>query len=44
METETFLILAVRLGYLNNTQTEPTLDLITKISKILTVLCSKLLK
>ncbi len=44
METETFLMLAVRLGYLDTAQAEPTLDLITEISKMLTVLRSKLLK
>jgi four helix bundle protein len=43
METETFLMLAVRLGYLNNAAAAPTLELITEISKMLTVLRSKLL-
>ena len=38
METETFLMLATRLGYLSRDQAQPALDLITEISKMLTVL------
>lgn len=38
METETFLMLAVRLGYLTEEQATPTLSLITEISKMLTTL------
>lgn len=43
METETFLMLAVRLNYLKETQAAPTLALITEISKMLTVLRKKVL-
>ena len=43
METETFLMLAVRLQYLTDTQAQPTLSLITEISKMLTSLRSRLL-
>ena len=43
METETFLMLAVRLDYLKEEQAAPTLALITEISKMLTVLRKKLL-
>ena len=38
METETFLMLALRLGYLSKEQATPTLVLITEISKMLTSL------
>ena len=44
METETFLMLSVRLGYLSDTDTAPTLALITEISKMLTVLRNRLVK
>jgi four helix bundle protein len=43
METETFLMLAVRLNYLSEAEAAPTLVLITEISKMLTVLRGKLL-
>src|SRR5262245_3730293 len=43
METETFLMVAIRLGYLQQTAAGPTLELITEISKMLTVLRQKLL-
>ncbi|MET0397491.1 MAG: four helix bundle protein [Longimicrobiaceae bacterium] len=43
METETFLLLAVRLGYLPEEKCAPTLDLITEVSKMLTTLRSRLL-
>jgi len=43
METETFLMLAVRLRYLTQEQSQPVLQLITEISKMLTVLRQKLL-
>ena len=43
METETFLMLAVRLKYITPTQAQPTLELITEISKMLTTLRNRLL-
>ncbi len=43
METETFLMLAVRLHYVNEPEATPTLGLITEISKMLTTLRNKLL-
>src|SRR5215213_2402052 len=43
METETFLMLSVRLSYLTEIEASATLSLITEISKMLTVLRSKLL-
>jgi four helix bundle protein len=43
METETFLMLAVRLDYLNQQQAASTLALITEISKMLTVLRKRVL-
>jgi four helix bundle protein len=43
METETFLMLAVRLDYLTPIEAAPTLAVITEISKMLTVLRNKLL-
>src|SRR5262245_34704402 len=43
METETFLMLAVRLSYLTEAVSRSTLSLITEISKMLTVLRNKLL-
>jgi four helix bundle protein len=42
MEIETFLMLAVRLDYLNEEQATPTLSLITEISKMLTTLRNRL--
>lgn len=38
METETFVMLSSRLGYTNQAEAQPVLDLITEISKMLTVL------
>jgi four helix bundle protein len=42
METETFLMLAVRLGYLQDDVAQPALALITEVSKMLTSLRSRL--
>jgi four helix bundle protein len=42
METETFLMLAVRLGYLDDEAAPPVLALVTEISKMLTSLRSRL--
>jgi four helix bundle protein len=42
METETFVMLSVRLGYITQAEAQPALDLITEISKMLTVLWSRL--
>lgn len=42
METETFVMLAVRLGYTTKAEAQPVLGLITEISKMLTVLRSRL--
>jgi len=42
METETFLTLSLRLGYLTEDASASTLALITEISKMLTALRSKL--
>jgi four helix bundle protein len=42
METETFLMLAVRLNYVTPEQAEPTLSLITEISKMITAIRIKL--
>jgi four helix bundle protein len=44
METETFLMLAVRLKFLEQQEAAPTLSLITEISKMLTALRSRLLE
>lgn len=44
METETFLMLAVRLNYLTLDQANPTLSLITEISKMITSLRNRILK
>jgi four helix bundle protein len=41
-ETETFLFLAIRLGYLHDEEAVPTLDLITEIGKMLTTLRARL--
>jgi four helix bundle protein len=43
METETFLMLAIRLNYLSETEASSTLSITTEISKMLTVLRNKLL-
>jgi four helix bundle protein len=43
METETFLMLAIRLNYINASQAQSTLSLITEISKMLTALRNRLL-
>jgi len=43
MEAETFLMLAVRLGYLTADAAAPVLDLVTELSKMLTVLRKRLL-
>ena len=42
METETFVMLAIRLRYVSQDEAQPVLDLITEISKMLTVLRSRL--
>jgi len=42
METETFLMLAIRLGYLAEQQATPALAMITQTSKMLTRLRSRL--
>ncbi|MCL6436481.1 MAG: four helix bundle protein [Leptolyngbyaceae cyanobacterium HOT.MB2.61] len=44
METETFLMLAVRLNYLTQQKVDPTLALIVEISKMLTGLRKRLLQ
>lgn len=44
MEVETFLTLAVRLGYLKDDQAKETFSLITEISKMLTSLRNRLLQ
>ena len=41
METETYLALSTRLGYTTEADIQPALDLITEISKMLTVLRSR---
>jgi four helix bundle protein len=41
-ETETFLFLALRLGYLSEAEATPTLMLITEIGKMLTALRARL--
>jgi four helix bundle protein len=38
METETFVMLSVRLGYASQADAEPILNLITEISKMLTAI------
>lgn len=38
METETFVMLSLRLGYTSQAEAQPVLNLITEISKMLTVL------
>ena len=42
METETYLILAVRLGFATEEDTLPALQLVTEVSKMLTVLRQRL--
>lgn len=42
METETYVMLAIRLQYITSAQAQPALDLITEVSKMLTSLRSKL--
>jgi four helix bundle protein len=42
METETFLVLAVRLRYVEQQEVNPTFSLITEVSKMLTVLRRRL--
>ena len=44
METETFLMLAIRLKYLTSDQADSTLSLITEISKMLTTLRTRILR
>ncbi len=41
-ETETFLFLAMRLGYLREHEAMPTLNLITEVGKMLTALRGRL--
>lgn len=43
METETQVMLAVRLGYVNEASAEPALNLIVEISKMLTAMRNRLL-
>jgi four helix bundle protein len=43
METETFLMIAVRLSCVKESQANPPLSLITEISKMLTAIRTKLL-
>lgn len=42
METETYLMLSTRLGYTQETDTEPALSLVKEISKMLTAMTNKL--
>ena len=42
METETFVMLSVRLGYVTQAEADPVLALITEVSKMLTTLRSRL--
>jgi four helix bundle protein len=44
METETYLLLANRLGYVSVDDTRPALDLVIEISKMLTALRTRLLE
>lgn len=44
METETFLMLAMRLNYVTPAQAAPALNLIVEISKILTAMRKRLLE
>jgi|ERR1041384_1249 four helix bundle protein len=43
METETFLMLALRLGYLKDEQTIRAMGLITEVSKMITTIRAKLI-
>ena len=43
METETFVMLAIRLKYISQMQANPTLSIITEISKMLITLRHRLL-
>lgn len=43
METETFLMLAMRLKYVSHVEAGPALDLIVQVSKMLTTLRKRLL-
>lgn len=43
MEAQTFVILAIRVQYISEDRAAPVLDLITQISKMLTVLRARLL-
>ena len=43
METETYLMLAVRLGYLTRETASPALGLVTEVSKMLTSLRARLI-
>lgn len=42
METETFLFLAIRLGYISHSDATPALSLVVEISKMLTALRTRL--
>jgi len=42
METETFLMLAIRLGFVNQDQAQLAMSLITEISKMITTIRMKL--
>ena len=42
METETFLMLALRLGYVSEEQAKPASGLITEVSKMITTIRNKL--
>ena len=42
METETFVMLSTRLGYSNEAEAQPVLNLITEVNKMLIVLRSRL--
>ena len=44
METETFVMLAIRLEYVSEGQASPTLELITELSKMLTVLRARVMQ
>lgn len=44
MEAETYVMLSIRLGYVSQAEAQPVLDLITEISKMLTVLRTRLLE
>ena len=44
MEVETYVMLAVRLGYIREEEAAPALSLITEISKMLTALRTRLME